>query len=116
MHFHVKEAHLVEMIPTSAYGTCLVLGLIFLSLYIFEKYVSYNFRTIMVENADTETRQNSLRYQVAKALAQRIGYFRNLRGTRMKELTLNSRFLRFSNGHGMSEQGTAIAGDEPYIT
>ncbi|KAF2462609.1 cytochrome P450 [Lindgomyces ingoldianus] len=97
MPSHIEQINLAGTIPKSAYGTCLAVGLIVLAIYVYDQY-------------------NFLRYQVAKVLAQRLGYFKDAQGNRMKELSFNSRFLRFSNGHEVSEQGTAIAGDEPYIT
>ncbi|KAK0618757.1 Cytochrome P450 monooxygenase lepD [Lasiodiplodia hormozganensis] len=92
-----SQVHVIGLIPKSAYGTCLALGLVLLAIYIYDQF-------------------NSVRYRLAKVLVQQMGYFKNAQGEKMKELRFNSRFVRFSQGHAMSEQGVALAGTEPYLT
>ncbi|KAB2569566.1 Cytochrome P450 monooxygenase lepD [Lasiodiplodia theobromae] len=92
-----SQVHVIGLIPKSAYGTCLALGLVLLAIYIYDQF-------------------NSVRYRLAKVLAQQMGYFKNAQGEKMKELSFNSRFVRFSQGHAMSEQGVALAGTDPYLT
>jgi hypothetical protein len=87
-----------DTIPRPAVDTCVILGSLCFVLCIFEKYVSNMSGNDVAETIQAKTRQQSLRYQLGKVLAQQQGYFRNAQGTRIKELAPNSRFLRFSNG------------------
>ncbi|ORX94548.1 cytochrome P450 [Clohesyomyces aquaticus] len=94
----MKQTNAISIIFSKAfYGAFVAFSFVILILYLYDQY-------------------NSLRYRLAKVLAQRVGYFRNDQGNRIKELSLNTRFLRFSDGHEISKQGAALADDEPYIT